>query len=107
MPRSETSDRPTLTAVFYPTPSGSPSPELGQFTRVDAHDMPAGYRGLLAHDGHMTVTMELCHLSKVDVEVLDRRMADDGKHYSRKSCSALRRPKVPRRDGSCSSASRG
>jgi chorismate-pyruvate lyase len=84
MPLRETSDRPTLTAVFYPTPSGSPSPELGQFTRVDAQDMPAGYRGLLAHDGHMTVTMELCHLSKVEVEVLDRRMADDGKHYSRK-----------------------
>jgi chorismate-pyruvate lyase len=84
MPRSETSDRPTLTAVFYPTPSGSPAPELGWFTRVEAQDMPAGYRGLLAHDGHMTVTMELCHLSKVEVEVLDRRMADDGKHYSRK-----------------------
>lgn len=83
-PLRETSERPTLTAVFYPTPSGGPSAELGQFTRIDAHDMPAGYRGLLAHDGHMTVTMELCHLSKVDVEVLDRRTDADGKHYSRK-----------------------
>ena len=78
------SERPTLTAVFYPTPSGPPSAELGHFTRVEAHDMPAGYRGLLAHDGHMTVTMELCHLSKVDVEVLERNTASDGKHYSRK-----------------------
>lgn len=83
-PFRETSERPTLTAVFYPTTSGGPSAELGQFTRVEANDMPAGYRGLLAHDGHMTVTMELCHLSKVDVEVLDRHMAADGKHYSRK-----------------------
>src|SRR5262245_27513781 len=83
-PFRQTSDRPTLTGMFYPTPSGAPSSDLGQFTRVEANDVPAGYRGLLAHDGHMTVTMELCHLSKVDVEVLDRRTADDGKHYSRK-----------------------
>src|SRR5437899_3122475 len=83
-PFRETSDRPTLTAVFYPTPTGAPSAELGQFTRIETNDVPAGYRGLLAHDGHMTVTMELCHLSKVDVEVLDRRTAADGKHYSRK-----------------------
>jgi chorismate-pyruvate lyase len=73
-----------LTAVFYPTPTGGPSADLGQFTRVEASDMPAGYRGLLAHDGHMTVTMELCHLTKVNVEVLDRRTDADGKHYSRK-----------------------
>lgn len=83
-PLRETSERPTLTAVFYPTPSGGPSADLGSFTRVEASDMPAGYRGLLAHDGHMTVTMELCHLTKVDVVVLDRRTDADGKHYSRK-----------------------
>lgn len=83
-PLRETSDRPTLTAVFYPSPSGGPSAELGKFTRVEAGDLPNGYRGLLAHDGHMTVTMELFHLSKVDVEVLDRHTAADGKHYTRK-----------------------
>lgn len=83
-PARESPDRPTLTGVFYPTPSGNPSAELGQFTRVEVNDVPPTYRGLLAHDGHMTVTMELCHLSKVDVEVLDRHTNADEKHYTRK-----------------------
>lgn len=83
-PVRETPDLPTLSALFYPSSSDGPSPALGRFTRVEADDMPSDFRALLAHDGHMTVTMERFHLSKVDVEVLDRNTAADGKHYSRK-----------------------
>lgn len=96
----ETPDLNTLAGLFYPRASGSvegplvaatelglsseigPSPELGKFTRVEAEQMPAGFRELLAHQSHMTVTMERFHASKVDVEVLDRRT--DQRHYSRK-----------------------
>jgi hypothetical protein len=79
----ETPDLKTLAELFYPEAgSDAPSPELGTFTRVSAEEMPAGFRELLAHQSHMTVTMERFHDSKVDVEVLDRRT--DARHYSRK-----------------------
>lgn len=81
----ETPDLATLAALFYP--SGLPgeiSADLGTFSRVTPEEMPPGYRDLLAHDRHMTVTMERTHRSLVDVEVLDRMTTADGKHYSRK-----------------------
>jgi len=83
-PSRETPDLPALSALFYPESPDGPAAELGRFSRVAADDMPSGYRALLAHDGHMTVTMERFHSSKVDVEVLDRHTAADGRHYSRK-----------------------
>lgn len=94
---SETPDLNTLAGLFYPragsAPGGASTPtsvgsvvvpaaELGTFMRVEADAMPAGFRELLAHQSHMTVTMERFHDSKVDVEVLDRRT--DRRHYSRK-----------------------
>jgi hypothetical protein len=80
----ETPDLPTLARLFYPVIDALPSPELGRFTRVTAEEMPAGYAELLAHESHMTVTMERFHRSLVDVEVLDRTTDADGLHYSRK-----------------------
>lgn len=80
----EMPDLPTLARLFYPAEGEAVSPKLGRFTRVAVDDMPAGFRELLAHESHMTVTMERFHGSLVDVEVLDRSTAADGKHYSRK-----------------------
>jgi chorismate-pyruvate lyase len=66
-----------LVALFYPQPE-----ELGRFEEIAAADMPAVYRGLLAHQDHMTVTVERFHGSSVDVRVLDTSIT--GSHYARK-----------------------
>jgi len=66
-----------LVALFYPQPE-----VLGRFEEVAAADMPAVYRGLLAHQNHMTVTVERFHGSPVDVRVLETSIT--GEHYSRK-----------------------
>ncbi|MEZ6114735.1 MAG: hypothetical protein R3C99_27540 [Pirellulaceae bacterium] len=71
---------PELTALvdlFY-----SQIAELGTFTEVAAAELPDVFRRLLAHDEHMTVTVENHHRSPVDVRVLDTRTTDT--HYSRK-----------------------
>lgn len=88
LPMPESPDLATLAALFYAAPSVTAdaaevvAPDLGRFTRVDEASLPAGERELLAHHSHMTVAMERCHESPVDVEVLARRT--DGHHYSRK-----------------------
>ena len=65
---------------------------LGRFDQVTAKDMPSAYRTLLAHNDHMTVTVEACHGCPVNVEVIAskreanlycreimlRRSSDDG-----------------------------
>ena len=75
--RAVTPDLDTLIALFYDRPEA-----LGQFDEVDSHDLERDYRMLLAHDSHMTVTVERFHNDKVDVQVLQTRL--DGDHYSRK-----------------------
>lgn len=55
---------------------------LGKFTEVEAGQVAAPRRELLAHDEHMTVTVERHHGCPVDVDVLQHRT--DGDHYSRK-----------------------
>lgn len=45
--------------------------ELGQFEQVAPEEMPESYRRLLAHDAHMTVTVEEFHQTPVDVKVLE------------------------------------
>ena len=55
---------------------------LGKFTEVEAEQIVGPSRGKLAHDEHMTVTVEEYHGCPVDVEVLEYRT--DGDHYSRK-----------------------
>jgi chorismate-pyruvate lyase len=66
-----------LAAIFFPRLE-----LLGEFVGVDAEAMPAPYRTLLAHDEHMTETVEAFHACKVDVRVLARRL--DENRYSRK-----------------------
>lgn len=77
----------TITAPFFPSLA-----ELGEFRLVAVDDMPADYQTLLAHDAHMTVTVEAFHKSLVDVQVLDERR--EGHFYSRTSlliCQSNRR----------------
>jgi chorismate-pyruvate lyase len=70
-------DLATLIALFY-----SNCRDLGKFESVAPEDMPRDARLLLAHDAHMTVTVEAFHGCKVKVEVLDRKQQEH--HYSRK-----------------------
>ena len=55
---------------------------LGSFEPVPASDLTDDARTLLAHNNHMTVTLEAFHNSLVDVEVLDQWQ--DGSSYARK-----------------------
>jgi len=68
----------TITAPFYPRLA-----ELGEFVEVQPADMPEDYQTLLAHDDHMTVTVEAFHGSLVDVRVL--REHREGDVYTRSS----------------------
>lgn len=70
-------DLRTLTRLFYSSPDA-----LGEITEVAVGDLPHDYRKLLAHNDHMTVTVEAFHGSPVDVRVLDRRITST--HYARK-----------------------
>lgn len=66
-----------LTRLFY-----SDSNVLGQFREFDNSSVPASYRALLAHDAHMTVTVEQRHGCPVTVEVL--KSHESATHYVRK-----------------------
>jgi hypothetical protein len=66
----------TLIGLFF----GSREP-LGQFDEVAAEALPPVYRRLLAHEHHMTVTVEDFHGSPVDVRVLEKRVT--ATHYAR------------------------
>jgi chorismate-pyruvate lyase len=72
-----TPDLGTLTRLFYDGPDS-----LGDFAEVSADELPEAYRRLLAHDAHMTVTVEQFHDSPVRVRVLDKRVTTT--HYARK-----------------------
>ncbi|MEZ6068676.1 MAG: hypothetical protein R3C10_00105 [Pirellulales bacterium] len=61
-------DVASLAELFYP---GEES--LGEFSEVDSAAMPDVYRRLLAHDHHMTVTVEAHHDCPVNVRVLETR----------------------------------
>ena len=66
-----------LIALFYDQPE-----KLGQFKEVSAEKTPPPFRQLLAHNEHMTVTVEKFHGCNVDVKVLATSNA--GNFYSRK-----------------------
>ncbi|MGD9722777.1 MAG: hypothetical protein AB7O59_15695 [Pirellulales bacterium] len=72
-----TPDLETLVRLFYARPE-----ELGKFEEVDWHTLARDYRMLLAHDSHMTVTVERFHNGPVDVRVLETKI--DGDRYARK-----------------------
>jgi chorismate-pyruvate lyase len=66
----------SLLRIFY-----ADSSRLGQFTEVAPIDTPQPYAMLLAHQRHMTVTVEAFHSDRVDVQVLRSSRQDDS--YSR------------------------
>ncbi len=72
-----TPDLDTLIGLFYRR-----SDDLGRFEAVDSHDLSRDYRMLLAHDSHMTVTVERFHNGPVNVRVLETKQT--GEHYARK-----------------------
>ncbi|MBI3839116.1 MAG: hypothetical protein HY288_14445 [Planctomycetia bacterium] len=72
-----TADLDALVALFYRRPG-----DLGRFEEVDSRDLSRDYRMLLAHDSHMTVTVERFHNCPVDVRVLETKLT--GSHYARK-----------------------
>ena len=66
-----------LLRLFFDTDSA-----LGAFTETTVDQVPEPSRSLLAHDHHMTVTLEEHHDCPVNVKVLATRT--DGGRYSRK-----------------------
>lgn len=72
-----TADLDTLVGLFFPKGN-----ELATFEARHHTELPQAYRRLLAHTGHMTVTVEDRHNCSVDVEVL--RVEQSATHYSRK-----------------------
>jgi chorismate-pyruvate lyase len=60
-----------LVCLFY-----RQNEDLAKFIRRDASECPPAYRELLAHEAHMTVTVERRHGCPVDVEVLESRCSD-------------------------------
>lgn len=69
-------DLQTLTGLFYPSREA-----LGRFSEVSVETIPQPYRRLLAHNDHMTVTVEDYHGCPVDVRVLKRHTTES--HYAR------------------------
>ena len=76
-PRPMTPDLDTLAGLFYASRE-----ELGDFTEVTPQAMPPTARRLLAHNEHMTVTVEEFHGSPVNVRVLEKLVTRT--HYARK-----------------------
>lgn len=77
-----------LTSLFY-----DELEELGEIEPVDAADLPESYQSLLAHDDHMTVTVEAWHNSLVDVRVVSEHR--DADKYARKILLVLQRDGTP------------
>jgi chorismate-pyruvate lyase len=76
-PAALSPDLLTLVQLFYSDPT-----RLGTFEEVSSGQMARDYRMLLAHQDHMTVTVERYHNCPVDVEVLETQL--DDRHYARK-----------------------
>lgn len=77
-----------LTSLFY-----DELEELGEIEPVEAEDLPESYQSLLAHDDHMTVTVEAWHNSLVDVRVVSEHR--DADKYARKILLVLQRDGTP------------
>jgi chorismate-pyruvate lyase len=75
--RRATPELNALVGLFYPDPS-----VLGDFREVSEADLPVTARRLLAHDQHMTVTVEAYHGCPVTVEVLQTNITPT--HYARR-----------------------
>ncbi len=79
--QSQRSALESLVALF-----ASDVSQLGRFVAVGTSDLPTSYAALLAHDDHMTVTLEAYHESLVSVVVVDEQSGDDW--YARQSLLA-------------------
>lgn len=66
-----------LVRLFYDDPA-----RLATLEEVAAGEMARDYRMLLAHQDHMTVTVERYHNGPVDVDVISSTTA--GRHYARR-----------------------
>lgn len=77
-----------LCSLFYPTTA-----EVGLFEEVAVGDLPDQFKALLAHDDHMTVTVEAWHNSLVKVQVLEEHR--EGDHYARRIVLSLQRDGKP------------
>lgn len=75
--RRATPELDALLSLFY-ADNGS----LGSFQEVAEDDLPETAQRLLAHDQHMTVTVEEFHRCPVSVEVIETKSS--ASHYSRK-----------------------
>jgi len=76
-PQSADVELEQLVGLFYQDVN-----DLGAFQQVEADQLSTVGRSLLAHDQHMTVTVEKRHQCSVDVVVMETRT--DENHYSRK-----------------------
>ncbi len=74
---SPTVELDELIALYYPESS-----KLGIFNARASDACPAEYRAMLAHESHMTVTVEKRHGCEVDVQVLEASRTET--HYVRK-----------------------
>ena len=81
-------DLAALTDLFFPQQT-----DLGEFCAVEAEDMPEAYRRLLAHDQHMTESVEAFHHGPIDVQVVQQRL--DGDMYARTSLLLTRDRREP------------
>jgi chorismate-pyruvate lyase len=70
-------DVASLAELFYPSVES-----LGDFAEVEPATMPEVYRRLLAHEYHMTVTVEAHHGCPIDVAVLEAHAGET--EYARK-----------------------
>lgn len=66
-----------LVHLFY-----SSTEEVGRFDPSRAEALPPAFRRLLAHESHMTVTLEAFYHSSLDVQVLTKCETDQ--HYARR-----------------------
>lgn len=77
----------TLIDLFYPQPE-----QLGVFTAAAREAVPEPYAHLLAHEHHMTVTVEAFHKSLVDVQVRQKKVT--ATHYAREILLSRQSDKV-------------
>lgn len=76
MPTDAAQPLHALVELFHPRLE-----ELGEFHEVPVASLPHVYRLLLAHEHHMTVTVEAFHRSPVDVRVVRKSVTPS--HYAR------------------------
>ncbi len=67
----------SLVGIFYDPPD-----QLAQFHEVTNDELPDTYQRLLAHNEHMTVTVEAWHQAPVELKVLASKHT--APHYARK-----------------------